>query len=43
MTSRWNSTTIVLYEHVILTCVALPFLWRHRAAIRQSRRAPGWR
>jgi drug/metabolite transporter (DMT)-like permease len=34
MTSRWNSTTIVLYEHVILTCVALPFLWRHRAAIR---------
>ena len=39
MTSRWNSTTIVLYEHVILTCVALPFLWRHRAAIR--RLSPG--
>jgi drug/metabolite transporter (DMT)-like permease len=34
MTTRWDSTTIVLYEHVILTVVALPFLWRHRAVIR---------
>jgi drug/metabolite transporter (DMT)-like permease len=39
MTSRWDSTTIVLYEHIILTVVALPYLWRHRAVIR--RLSPG--
>ena len=41
LTTEWSAWTIVLYEHVILTCVVAPILWRHRDQIRRMSRM-GW-
>ena len=41
LTDLWSSWTIVLYEHVILTCVVAPILWRHRDQVRRLSPA-GW-
>jgi drug/metabolite transporter (DMT)-like permease len=37
----WSTWTIVLYEHVLLTLVVLPFLWSRRRALR-GLTARGW-
>src|SRR3954465_9191465 len=41
LTTEWSAWTIVLYEHLILTCVVAPILWRHRDQIRRMSRM-GW-
>src|ERR1700712_2801594 len=35
LVKEWSSWTIVLYEHVLLTLVVLPYLWARRAALRR--------
>src|SRR4051794_13717941 len=35
LVKEWSTWTIVLYEHVLLTLVVLPYLWTRRAALRR--------
>jgi drug/metabolite transporter (DMT)-like permease len=37
----WSTWTIVLYEHVLLTLVVLPYLWTRRRAL-GNLTGPGW-
>lgn len=41
LTDGWSSWTIVLYEHVVLTVVVLPLLWRRRHRLR-GLSSPAW-
>src|SRR5207244_11071938 len=41
LTGQWSAWTIVLYEHVILTCAVAPILWIHRDQVRRLS-ASGW-
>jgi len=39
--ARWSPYTIVLYEHILLTAMVAPFLYRHRRSLRRLD-AGGW-